>query len=87
MYPQPRRTKLAAKKNRILNVVFRDGSGPRLDLARRLNINAAMVAAYVAEFIEDGLLMEAESSPGSRGHSPAPQIHATPDPCHHASGR
>ena len=52
MYPQPRKIKLLAKKNRILNEVFRDGGCSRFDLARRLNINAAMVGTYVAEFLE-----------------------------------
>ena len=70
MYSQPRRTKLAAKKNRILNQVFRNGGGSRLELAWRLNMNAAMVGTYVAEFIEDGLFMEGEASPTRRGRSP-----------------
>ena len=72
MRPQPRETKLAAKKNRILNELFRNGGCSRLDLARRLNINAAMVGTYVAEFLEAGLLLEGEPSPVGRGRSPVP---------------
>ncbi|MBN2474632.1 MAG: ROK family protein [Pirellulales bacterium] len=72
MYPKPRKTKLAAKKNRILNEVFRSGECSRFDLARRLNINAAMAGSYVADFLESGLLVEGETSPTGRGRSPVP---------------
>ncbi len=72
MHPQPRETKLAAKKNRILNEVFRNGGCSRFDLARRLNINAAMVGTYVGEFLGEGLLLEGESSPTRRGRTPVP---------------
>jgi len=72
MYPQPRRIKLLAKKNRILNEVFRNGGCSRLDLARRLNINAAMVGTYVAEFLDSGMLVEGETSPAGRGRAPVP---------------
>ncbi len=72
MYPQPRKIKLLAKKNRILNEVFRDGGCSRFDLARRLNINAAMVGTYVAEFLEAGMLVEGETSPNGRGRAPVP---------------
>lgn len=72
MYPQPRKIKLLAKKNRILNELFRTGGSSRFDLARRLNINAAMVGNYVAEFVEGGLLVEGETSPAGRGRAPVP---------------
>jgi N-acetylglucosamine repressor len=72
MYPQPRKIKLLAKKNRILNEVFRNGGCSRFDLARRLNINAAMVGTYVAEFLESGMLVEGETSPAGRGRAPVP---------------
>jgi predicted NBD/HSP70 family sugar kinase len=72
MYPQPRKIKLLAKKNRILNEVFRNGGCSRFDLARRLNINAAMVGTYVAEFLESGMLREGETSPTGRGRAPVP---------------
>ncbi len=72
MYPQPRKIKLLAKKNRILNEVFRDGGCSRFDLARRLNINAAMVGTYVAEFLEAGMLVEGETAPAGRGRAPVP---------------
>jgi len=72
MYPQPRKIKLLAKKNRILNEVFRNGGCSRFDLARRLNINAAMVGTYVAEFLEAGMLVEGETSPAGRGRAPVP---------------
>jgi predicted NBD/HSP70 family sugar kinase len=72
MYPQPRKIKLLAKKNRILNEVFRNGGCSRFDLARRLNINAAMVGTYVAEFLEGGMLVEGEASPAGRGRTPVP---------------
>ena len=72
MYPQPRKIKLLAKKNRILNEVFRNGGCSRFDLARRLNINAAMVGTYVTEFLEAGMLVEGETSPTGRGRAPVP---------------
>ncbi len=72
MYPQPRKIKLLAKKNRILNEVFRKGGCSRFDLARRLNINAAMVGTYVAEFLESGVLREGETAPAGRGRAPVP---------------
>ena len=72
MYPQPRKIKLLAKKNRILNEVFRRGGCSRFDLARRLNINAAMVGTYVAEFLDGGMLVEGETSPAGRGRAPVP---------------
>lgn len=72
MHPQPRETKLAAKKNRILNELFRGGSCSRFDLAKRLNINAAMVGTYVGEFLKDGLLLEGQAPPSGRGRTPVP---------------
>ncbi len=72
MYPQPRKIKLLAKKNRILNEVFRNGGCSRFDLARRLNINAAMVGTYVTEFLDSGMLVEGETSPAGRGRAPVP---------------
>jgi len=72
MYPQPRKIKLLAKKNRILNEVFRSGGCSRFDLARRLNINAAMVGTYVAEFLDNARLVEGETSPAGRGRAPVP---------------
>ncbi len=72
MYPQPRKIKLLAKKNRILNEVFRNGGCSRFNLARRLNINAAMVGTYVTEFLDGGMLLEGETSPAGRGRAPVP---------------
>ncbi len=72
MHPQPRETKLAAKKNRILNELFRNGPCSRFDLARRLNINAAMVGTYVGDFLKEELLVEGEASPSGRGRTPVP---------------
>ncbi len=72
MRPRPRETKLAAKKNQILNEVFRTGGGSRFDLAGRLNINATMVGRYVDQFLSDGLLVEDEPAPSRRGRSPVP---------------
>ncbi|MCU0915530.1 MAG: ROK family protein [Planctomycetes bacterium] len=52
--------------------MFRNGGCSRFDLARRLNINAAMVGTYVAEFLESGMLQEGETSPAGRGRTPVP---------------
>jgi len=78
MRPKPRETKLAAKKNRILNELFRGGGCSRFDLARRLNINAAMVGAYVGDFLRECVLLEGESSPTRRGRTPVP-LQLNPD--------
>ncbi len=72
MHPRPRETKLIAKKNRILNEVFRSGSCSRFDLARRLNINATMVGSYVDDFLAEGLLIEDEPIASGRGRVPVP---------------
>jgi N-acetylglucosamine repressor len=72
MRPRPRETKLALKKNRILNEVFRSGACSRFDLARRLNINATMVSDYVEEHLSKGLLVEDEPASSGRGRSPVP---------------
>lgn len=78
MYPQPRETKLAAKKRGILNEVFRSGGCARFDLARRLNINATMVGAYVEEFLNAGLLVEGEPTQSKPGRAPVP-LHPNAD--------
>ena len=72
--PRPRETKLAAKKSRILNEVFRSGGSSRFQLARRLNINATMVGSYVDEFLREGLLVEGEpmQSRAGPGRVPVP---------------
>ena len=75
MHPRPRKTKLAAKKNRILNEVFRTGGCLRFDLARRLNLNATMVGNYVEGLIADGLLIEGDPAATTRGRAP---LHANP---------
>lgn len=75
MHPRPRETKLAIKKNGILNEVFRSGSCQRFDLAQRLNINATMVGNYVEELIEAGLLVEGDRAAASRGRAP---LHVNP---------
>ena len=72
MRPRPRETKLALKKHRIINEVFRSGACSRFDLARRLNINATMVGDYVEEFLSNGLLVEDEPASSGRGRSPVP---------------
>ncbi len=69
MHPRPRETKLAAKKNGILNEAFRCGSCVRFDLARRLNINATMVGAYVEELLRDGLLAEDAAAGARKGRT------------------
>ncbi|QDU64318.1 Glucokinase [Planctomycetes bacterium Pan216] len=70
MHPRPRETKLAAKKNGILNEVFRSGGCLRFDLARRLNINATMVGNYVDELLGEGLLVEGDPAAAPRGRAP-----------------
>ncbi len=75
MHPRPRETKLAAKKNGILNEVFRRGSCLRFELARRLNINATMVGHYVTELLADQLLIEGDPAAAPRGRAP---LHINP---------
>lgn len=75
MHPRPRETKLAAKKNGILNEVFRSGGCLRFDLARRLNINASMVGNYVEDLLGDGLLVEGDPAATPRGRAP---LHTNP---------
>ena len=77
MHPRPRETKLAAKKHGLLNEIFRLGGCSRLELARRLNINATMVGKYVNEFLERRLLVEQVVGSSTRG--PVPII-ASPQP-------
>ena len=72
MHPRPRETKLAVKKNRILNEVFRSEGCSRFDLARRLNINASMVGEYVDAFVKDGLIVEDPPIPSRPGRAPVP---------------
>ncbi len=72
MHPRPRETKLIAKKNRILNEIFRSGSCSRFDLARRLNINATMVGNYVDDFLASGVLVEDEPVASGPGRVPVP---------------
>lgn len=74
MHPRPRETKLAAKKSRILNEVFRTVRCSRFDLARRLNINATMVGTYVDEFLREGILVEAEPTQSRPGRAPVPLV-------------
>lgn len=75
MHPRPRETKLAIKKNGILNEVFRSGSCQRFDLAQRLNINATMMGNYVEDLITAGLLVEGDPAAASRGRAP---LHVNP---------
>lgn len=70
MHPRPRETKLAAKKHGILNEVFRQGGCSRLELARRLNINATMVGRYVGELLRRRLLVEERVGSSTRGPAP-----------------
>lgn len=72
MYPRPRETKLVAKKRGILNEVFRSERCSRFELARRLNINATMVGTYVADFLEEGVLIEGEPVQSRPGRAPVP---------------
>ena len=69
---RPRRSKLIANKNRILNMIFREGSCSRFYLARKLNINASTIGNYVDDFLERGLLIEDHDGPTRRGRSPVP---------------
>ena len=69
---RPRRSKLIANKNRILNMIFREGSCSRFYLARKLNINASTVGNYVDDFLARGLLIEDHVGPTRRGRSPVP---------------
>ena len=69
---RPRRSKLIANKNRILNMIFREGSCSRFYLARTLNINASTIGNYVDDFLERGLLIEDHVGPTRRGRSPVP---------------
>ncbi len=75
MHPRPRETKLAIKKNGILNEVFRSGSCQRFDLAQRLNINATMMGNYIEDLIATGLLVEGDPAASSRGRAP---LHLNP---------
>ncbi|HEX3656669.1 MAG TPA: ROK family protein [Pirellulales bacterium] len=79
MHPRPRETKLAAKKHAILNEAFRPGGCSRLELARRLNINATMVGKYVGEFLRRRLLVEEGGGSSARG--PVPVL-LRPNPRH-----
>lgn len=72
MHPRPRETRLAAKRHRILNEVFRSESCSRFNLARSLNINATMVGGYVEEFLQAGLLVEDTPAASRRGRAPVP---------------
>lgn len=72
MHPKPRETKLSAKKNRILDLIFREEGCSRFRLARELNINASMVGIYVKEFLDRGVLREEHTGPTRRGRSPIP---------------
>jgi N-acetylglucosamine repressor len=72
MHPRPRETKLAAKKSRILNELFRHEQSSRFDLARRLNVNATMVGTYVDEFLREGILLEREPVQSRPGRAPVP---------------
>lgn len=72
MHPRPRETKLIAKKNRILNEIFRSGRCSRFDLARRLNINATMVGNYVDDFLTEGILVEDKPVASGPGRVPVP---------------
>lgn len=78
MHPRPRETKLAVKKSRILNEVFRSERCSRFDLARRLNINATMVGTYVDEFLREGILVEGEPVQSRPGRAPVP-LQPNPD--------
>lgn len=72
MHPKPRETKLSAKKNRILSLIFLEEGCSRFRLARELNINASMVGIYVKEFLDKGVLREEHSGPTRRGRAPIP---------------
>lgn len=78
MHPRPRETKLLARRNQILNMVFREKQGSRFALARSLNINASMVGNYVEEFLREKLLVEDHSGTTRRGRAPVP-IRPNPD--------
>lgn len=72
MRPRPRQTNLALKRHRILNELFRRGRAGRLELARRLNMNPAMVGMYIEEFVRRGLVLETRGMPVGRGRAPVP---------------
>jgi len=72
MRPAPRKIKLAVKKNRILNEIFREGDCSRFDLAKRLNINPSMAGQYVEQFLTEGLLEEAPPAVNGPGRAPRP---------------
>ena len=69
---RPRESKRTANKNRILNLIFREARCSRLQLARRLNINASTIGNYVDDFLEKGVLLEDHTGPTRRGRSPVP---------------
>src|SRR5205814_9418600 len=77
-HPQPRKTKLIAKKHQILNMIFREKQCSRFALAQRLNINASMLGNYVEEFLADGVLREERRRPTRRGRSAVP-VRLNPD--------
>ena len=70
MHPRPRESHLRLKKNRILNLLFREDEASRFALAQRLNINASMVGKYVDELLKDRLLVEDERRGSRRGRTP-----------------
>jgi N-acetylglucosamine repressor len=72
MRPRPRETKLAVKRSRILNELFRTVRCSRFELARRLNINATMVGSYVDDFLQEGVLVEGEPMQSRPGRAPVP---------------
>lgn len=69
---RPRESKRAASKHRILNLIFREARCSRLQLARRLNINASTIGNYVDNFLANGVLLEDHAGPTRRGRSPVP---------------
>mgnify|MGYP000283039439 CR=1 FL=1 len=72
MRPQPQQINLAVKRHRLLNELFRRERAGRLELAKHLNMNPAMVGAYMEEFVKAGLVLEEAPMPVGRGRSPVP---------------
>ena len=77
-HPRLRDAHRQGKRNRILNLLFRDRQASRFALAQRLALNASMVGRYVEELMADGLVLEEYAGTTRRGRSPVP-LRLNPD--------
>jgi predicted NBD/HSP70 family sugar kinase len=70
MQPRPRETRLLEKRHRILGLLLASRTSSRLEIARRLNINASMAGRYVDALLREGLLLEDHAGGSRRGRTP-----------------